>query len=64
MNKTIEELKTAKTQAEKDIFKIVSELEVNFGVLIEGVNVEHVGAAHAGGTKKYSYSAIIDLRVT
>lgn len=61
MNKTIEELKEAKTQAEKDIFKIIAELEVNFGVLVEGVDVAHAGML--GGAKKYSYSATIDLRV-
>lgn len=62
MNKTIEELKIAKTQAEKDIFKIVSELEVDFGVLVEGIDLSHVNTLY-NRKQKSTFQAEIDLRV-
>ena len=62
MNKTIGELKTAKTQAEKDIFKIVSELEINFGVSVEGVDLFHVNTL-SNKNQKSTFQAEIDLRV-
>lgn len=62
MNKTIEELKTAKTQAEKDIFKIVSELEVGFGISVEGIWLSHLNTM-SNKNQKSTFQVEIDLRV-